>query len=576
MRSAARALVVVLCCATQTGVALAEAEEAETEDVPVAGASADASDDELTADEEIDALLGPSITEATVVTANRTEQSILDAPVSVSVVDEQTIETSAADNIGDLVRGVPGVNIVQVSARDINFSTRSPGTSLAGGGLALVDGRSIYQDFFGLVMWDLVPADLSELEQVEVVRGPGSAMWGANALTGVVHLRTKSPRDMAGGLAAVGGGELGTKSAKLRWAQAWERFSFKLAGAYLEQRPWERSNNFSNGDPIPMTFEFENEGTKQPKIDLRLDFDARKGRRWSYRAGWAQTTGLLYTGIGPFAIADGSEATYADARLETKRHEVKFYVNTIDGDATNLLIGTDFFFDSKTWVGEITGRRAVGQRHALVYGGTGRLVKFDLSLAPGEDERVEFGAFVEDSIAIGKKSQLNIGLRLDHFDTIGLTVSPRSSFLYRIREWMTLRVALNRAFRAPSLINNYLQTAVPNLYTLPNGNDFFYGSLAEGGPDLEEERVDALELGLTGVVGNSLVSVAVYRNETGSQIDFAEEQYYSDESPPTFWNPDIPVPECLLVQRFQYRNVPSGKVIDEGFELGVQSDWGRG
>ena len=86
---------------------------------------------------------------------------------------------------------MPGVNITQVSARDINVTAAGATGTLATGQLALLDGRSLYQDFFGFVMWDFLPVNLNEIKQVEVIRGPASAVWGANALNGVVNVITQ-------------------------------------------------------------------------------------------------------------------------------------------------------------------------------------------------------------------------------------------------------------------------------------------------------------------------------------------------------------------------------------------------
>ena len=98
----------------------------------------------------------------------------------------------------------PALNITQVSARDINVTTRGATGTLATGQLALLDGRSLYQDFFGFVMWDFLPVNLNEIKQIEVIRGPASAVWGANALYGVVNVITKSPREMQGTSAILG------------------------------------------------------------------------------------------------------------------------------------------------------------------------------------------------------------------------------------------------------------------------------------------------------------------------------------------------------------------------------------
>ena len=132
-----------------------------------------------------------------VVTASRVEQQLVNAPAAVSVVTTHTIENSPATNIGDLLRAVPGLNVTQVSARDVNITTRGATSTLSTSQLALVDGRSIYLDFYGMVMWDFVPANPREIKQIEVIRGPASAVWGANAMSGVVNVITKSPRELA-------------------------------------------------------------------------------------------------------------------------------------------------------------------------------------------------------------------------------------------------------------------------------------------------------------------------------------------------------------------------------------------
>jgi iron complex outermembrane receptor protein len=104
----------------------------------------------------------------------------------------------ARRHYGDLLRSVPGVNVTQISARDINVTSRAATSSLSTSQLAVVDGRSIYQDFFGFIMWDFMPTNLNEIKQIEVIRGPASAVWGANAVNGVINVITKSPREMQG------------------------------------------------------------------------------------------------------------------------------------------------------------------------------------------------------------------------------------------------------------------------------------------------------------------------------------------------------------------------------------------
>jgi iron complex outermembrane receptor protein len=527
-------------------------------------------EDELTADEEIDALLGPQHEETMIVTASRKEESLLDAPVSITVVGELQIETSPAENMADLLRGVPGLNAAQTSARQISVSTRTPTSALANSQLVMVDGRSIYQDFFGLVMWDVLPVQLDELKQVEVLRGPGSAVWGANALSGVVNVRTKTPRELEGGVLWGQWGEQETAAGGVRWADAHERFSYKISASWFEQAAWDRENTFNDGTPIPDSFQFDNEGTEQPKLDLRLDYE-RDDKRWVYKAGHGGTSGIMHSGIGPFQIRRGSAMQYYEFSYEGGDRNGKIYLNRMDGDALNLLNGLEFLFKTDTLVGEISQSSELGERHDLIYGGNVRSNKFDLSLAPDEDERLELGSFVEDRITLSERWTLNLGLRADYADTIDWTVSPRTSLLYKPSELQSWRFAYNRAFRAPSLINNYLDTAVPNLYLFEDDRQFVFATFALGSEDLTEETVDAFEIGWTGVVGSSMLNAAVYYNITNDLIDFAADTYYSESDPPNGWPGSIELPERELVKVFKYRNV--GQTVDKGLELAVDTWW---
>jgi len=142
--------------------------------------------------------------ETVVVSASKTEEKLVNAPATITVIGLRALETATSQNFAELLRAVPGLNITQVSARDINITTRGATGTLATGQLALLDGRSLYQDFFGFVMWDFLPVNLNEIKQIEVIRGPASAVWGANALYGVVNVITKSPREMQGTSATFG------------------------------------------------------------------------------------------------------------------------------------------------------------------------------------------------------------------------------------------------------------------------------------------------------------------------------------------------------------------------------------
>jgi outer membrane receptor protein involved in Fe transport len=339
----------------------------------------------------------PKVSATTEVTASRNEESISDAPVSISVIGQKQIETSPADNYADLLRGLPGLNVVQTSARDIGIRSRGSSGVAEHRQLTLLDGRSIYLDFYGVVLWDFLPVNMDEIKQIEVLRGPGSALWGPNALSGVINLRTKSPRELKGGLITVAVGERGTREVSVRWAQAFDRFSYKASTSYFEQNSWKRDDTLPDGSPLPAGYGFEDKGTRQPKADLRFDWGAESGPLWSYKLGYGGTTGIFHSRLGPFLIQPGTYVGYAEVDRSANLLDVKAYWNRLRGDAPNLINGLDFAFGMDTYAGEFTDRRPLSSKQLLVYGASVRASRFNLSIAPRGVARNEAGLFLEES-----------------------------------------------------------------------------------------------------------------------------------------------------------------------------------
>jgi iron complex outermembrane receptor protein len=547
-----------------------------------------------------------SFEEQVVVTASRSEQQLVNAPAAVSLVTSETIQNSPAVNIGDLLRSVPGLNVTQASARDVNITTRGATSTLATSQLALVDGRSVYLDFFGMVMWDLVPTNPNDIRQIEVIRGPASAVWGANAMSGVVNVITRSPREIAaqGGTSLTIGVGTFDRSVNDSDASAGslfyvngshaeavnDRWAFKLSAGYLTQDPLPRPTGTINelGTQYPP---YSNEGTSQPKFDARVDYDIAGGGTVTFSGGVAGTEGIIHSGIGPFDISSDSRMTYLTTRYQKEGRRIAFFTNLLDGNASNLLAfqpngqPLPLDFDTKTFDVEASDVRPVGTRQVLTFGGNFRHNTFDISIAPGGDDRNEGGGFVQDEIFFGERFRWVVGGRIDKFSSIDDPVfSPRTTFMIKPDAAQTFRVSFNRAFRAPSYINNNIQTTVLNEANLsalsPALARFVFPIRAVGNPDLKQETMTAYEVGYTGVIrSRATVSAAVYWNVTKDGIYFTPNVFYSGTNPPPTWPSALLPPAVvfpLLASRgvflpasFTYLNI--GTVKDKGFELGIEA-----
>ena len=546
--------------------------------------------------------------ETVVVSGSKTEQKLIDAAVTMTVITADTIENAPTRNFADLLRSTPGLNATQVSARDINVTTRSATGTLATGQLALLDGRSLYQDFFGFVMWDFLPVNLNEIKQIEVIRGPASAVWGANAFHGVVNVISKSPREIQGTSVTVG---LGTMNRSVNGndpgngslvyfsgthAQAInDRWAFKLSGGGYSQDALPRPTGLIPGSPPPGTSypAFKNTGTTQPKLDGRIDYDFEDGRKLSFSGGVAGTEGIMHTGIGPFDINQGSTMGYAKVNFSQRALRASFFTNVLDGNASNLLtqdvnfqpIGFDF--QTKTYDFEVNNVSAIGKRNVLSYGGNLRFNSFDLSLAPDGDSRTEFGVYGQDEIFLSNHFRWIVGARIDRFDYVDDVVfSPRTTFMIKPNEQHAFRLSYNRAYRSPSVINNFLDVTVVERVNLAAFGPAFAGRVyplpihSVGNQDLTVEKLDAYEIGYTGFVGGrATLSAAFYVNKVKNSIFFSEvtSARYTATNPPPGW-PLPPavialVPGASFPAEFTYLNF--GHMTEKGLELGIDGSLNR-
>ena len=154
--------------------------------------------------------------EESVSIASRYEQPISKAPSNVYVITDEDIRHSGATDIPTVLRRIPGIEVMQVTGADINVSVRGDNQLQSNKLLVMVDGRSIYNDGQGEMKWKMLPVTLPEIKRIEVMKGPGSVIYGFNAFDGVINIITKSPGEMKGNTIQFGGGEFGTISSVVR------------------------------------------------------------------------------------------------------------------------------------------------------------------------------------------------------------------------------------------------------------------------------------------------------------------------------------------------------------------------
>jgi outer membrane receptor protein involved in Fe transport len=523
--------------------------------------------------------------------------TLVSAPAATTVITRDVVETSAAQGYGDLLRAIPGLNAVQFSARDVVVATRQNTSSLFPGLLAILDGRPLYLDFLGIVLWDLASNSPFSVEQIEVVRGPASAVWGANAYAGVVNIITRSPRAAEGGWLVARGGLFGRNAGSTAGEGAGtlygfdgsvsrapsEQLAYRISAGLYHSGPYARPTGRIPRVPHPLDPDFivgggfypadeagypayENRGTTQPRFDVRIDRELDgESSRLTLNAGVAGTDGLIYTGVGPLEIESGGYLAHVQAALSKGNLRVAGFANLFDVEGPILLGLTPDSSPIRVAVHtrsfDLGLSDFIGAPSQIIsFGANVRQNQFNMTIAPAAEDRSEFGAYLQDEVFAGP-FRLSLGLRADKFDNLDAVVlSPRIAAMYLVGRDHSLRLSYNRAFRSPSVTDNFQLTP----FVTPVDLRFLTGSLPEelrplvasplpiamqlrGSPDLKAESLRALELAYVGTFNErTTVGLAAFVSDRHDIINLttppSDPDLYTEQEPPPGW----PLPASVL------------------------------
>ena len=515
-------------------------------------------------------------TDQVVVSASRVEQEIVNAPAAVTVIGSEQLEAQAGSDYAEALRQAPGVNVTRMTNSSYTVTSRSSSITGARHQLVLVDGRPVHQEY-GAVAWSMLSGDLDSLERIEVVNGPASVVWGANAMTGVINMISKAPRDAAGTTLDLRFGTFDRNvtgspmdpgnsfSGALTHAAAVSdtfayRFSVSFSGSDAFARPVGEIPN-GTGTPYPSIEGLE---SRTPKVDFRADWDTPGDARVKLSGGYGGNQGVFYTALGPFGFEPGSRIAWGRVQYQRDALEIGAFVNSSRMDIRSLLVRSrpdellTGHSDQDTYDLSVKDTRVLGGRHVLSYGGNLRWIKVDMGIAPNAEDRNEQGFYLNDEIFLGNRWRWIAGVRADRVSILDeFILSPRTTLIFKPAPDQAFRVSYNQAFRSPSLRSSYADFGVGNgvrfdlrpfLRSLPGGNripeallpapvGFFSPLHLAGNPELLAERLVAYEAGWAGALNDWIgASASVYVNERRDVIDATTTEFWSTANPPPGWN----------------------------------------
>lgn len=462
--------------------------------------------------------------ERVVVTASRYGQSPLESPSTVTILTGEDVRLSGAATLADVLRRVAGVDVMTLAAAQPDVSIRGFNRELANKVLVLVDGRSLYMDMLGTVLWETLPVALEEIERIEVIRGPGSAVYGANAVTGVINIITKAPG--TGGSQVSGDlGTAGYRRIEAISSGRVERTAWRLSGGYHELGRWERAADWE-ADPALVPYdEDDSNSSRVLRVNGRVDRTFGRTGFTSLSAGHTRgkteyyvfgalgnyTTDFEHSyvrgdaGVGPLMLRGYYMRWAGDTGPWLQYQGERSLWTSFDAQTLDLELDGDFSFET----GPVTHRlnAGVGFRHKQVE--WGYLVGDGAPIV--EDH---YNAFVQETAGVGPLNLVG-SLRVDRHPLVDVarTISPRGAAIVRVAEGTSVRLNGGTSFRSPSFVESYIDLAqatdADGVYIQTDGN-----------PDLAPERI------LTGEVGVHDASTAFHEADLAAYVSRVTDLIY--------------------------------------------------
>ncbi len=446
-----------------------------------------------------------------VVTASRSEHSLADAPASVSVITAEQIKARGAGNLLEALRGVPGLNLNgrQVGGRK-TLSIRGAEDRHT---LVLIDGRRISStdDTIGHSDYQYGWVAMEQIERIEVVRGPMSALYGSEAVGGVINIITRKGGQQWHGGASVRG-ELGEGPAgdghqmsASASGPLGEWFDLALGVEDRRRAPTPRPENKATSDI---------EGQDRQSGNLRLSFTPGEGQRLQLdmlrseetRRRHEQNTRLparpYYLDTYDLQRRQDALTWQADwslLRSELRYSEAEFEVN--NKRSNNIAPTRPQRLEDRVWDGNLAF--ALGDSHSLTLGAERREEFLEnAGLTGGSDSALHKALYVQDEIALADDWALTLGTRLDHHAIFGSESSPRAYLVWRASPELTIKGGYGEAFRAPTL-----KQISPN-YVGAEGPHTFLGNA-----DIQPETSRSWEIGADWRDEQSAYTATLFRSE---------------------------------------------------------------
>ena len=486
-----------------------------------------------------------------VTSVSKKEQKVSQTAAAIFVITQEDIRRSGANNIPDLLRMVPGVNVAQINSNIWAISVRGFDGEFSNKLLVMLDGRIVYLPTFSGTFWDVLDVPLEDIERIEVIRGPGGATWGANAVDGVINIITSKASESRGGMVVAGAGNLDQGFGTLQYGgAAGKSTDYRVFAKYFNQDhlPGLSGGNGGDGWHV-LRGGFRIDSKLSAKDDLAVTGDI-----YSSRSG--DISGTVNSIASPAVQAEFNESNATGGYIQadwihrqSERSDTSLQVSFDRYRRNDALRETRNTLDL-----DFAHHFRWGSRQDVVWGvgyryssstTDGNLI---FSLNPADLNTQLFSAFAQDEVAlIPERLSLIAGAKIEHNYFTGFGVMPTLRATWALHQQQTVWAAISRSLRTPSEIDTASQLTV-NGFVPPGGPPVLIRIV--GNPAFQDEHELNYEAGYRIQLQDRLsVNLTAYYNSYS--------QLQTSEPEPTFSETDPPPPH--IVMPLKYENLMRGE-----------------
>jgi iron complex outermembrane receptor protein len=464
-----------------------------------------------------------------VTSVSKTPEERAKTPAAIYVITQEDIRRSGATTLPEILRLAPGVEVARIDSDHWSVGVRGFGDQFSKSVLVLLDGRNLYTPLFAGVLWSIQDTALEDIDRIEVIRGPGGTVWGANAVNGVINVITKSAQRTHGVLASAAGGSLDQGIATFRYGGGNDKgFDYRAYGKIFSRGPESHTDGKHFDDWHGVQFGARTDWTPREGDTVTVQGDAYDGRD-GQRIGIASFSPPAQTIVDEPLDVSGQNLLARWARkLKKGDLQVETYYDR------TALSGPQLEETRNTFDVDFVHHLTLPGAQDFVWGLGARLSPSTvvqtvptLDVDPHRRTTSIYSAFVQDEIPlVREKLALTLGSKLEHNDSTGFEIQPSARLLWTLRSHQTLWTAVTRAVRTPSRLEQDLRltgflSASPLLFLEIDGDR-----------DFDSEELVAYEVGYRGLVLPRLyLDVALFRNAYDRLESFGAGTVTADAAP---------------------------------------------